>query len=292
MKSFNKSLFYIHLSVFMFGMAGLFGKLVTLPAMAVTLGRVGFSSLTLFAYLMIQRQSLALKEKSHYLRLIAAGILLAFHWTAFYHSIQVSTVAVGLLSSATFPVFTMILEPIFFHEKFKISNVLLAILALIGILLMSPLTGGESANLEGIIWGIIAGGSYACITMMNRAHMQWGYPSAIITFYEQATATVVLLVVNLISGVPAPSPRDLLLLFILGSVFTAFAHSIFINGLKNISAHTSGLISCMEPVYGIIFAFLLLGEKPELRVIIGGILVLSASVLQTIIQNRSVPDKH
>lgn len=284
----NKSLFYIHWSVFMFGMAGLFGKLVSLPAMAVTLGRVGFSSLSLFIYLKIRNQRFTLNEKQHCIRLIAAGILLAFHWSAFYYSIQVSTVAVGLLSSATFPVFTMFLEPVFFHEKFRFRNVLLALLALLGILLMSPLTGGEPANLKGIIWGIIAGGSYACITMMNRAHMQWGYPSALITFYEQSTAAAVLFFVTLLTVRVVPTPRDLFLLFILGSVFTAFAHSLFINGLKNITAHTSGLISCMEPVYGIIFAFILLGEKPELRVIIGGILILSVSVFQSLIQSRGI----
>ncbi len=91
---------------------------------------------------------------------------------------------------------------------------------------MSPLTGGEPANLKGIIWGIIAGGSYACITMMNRAHMQWGYPSALITFYEQSTAAAVLFFVTLLTVRVVPTPRDLFLLFILGSVFTAFAHSL------------------------------------------------------------------
>ena len=278
----NSRSFPIHFAVLLFGMAGLFGKLVELPAMTITLGRVGFSSLALLLYLLGTRQSLRLHSPIRLLRLILAGVLLAFHWSVFYYSIQLSSVAIGLLSSATFPVFTMFLEPLFFREPFRPRNAVYALVALAGVLLISPSLRSDNANLQGVLWGIVAGASYAVLTMLNRVHMRWGYPSAVVTFYEQATAAVALFPISLLTASASPNARDLLLLAVLGIAFTAFAHTVFIGGLKRVTAHTAGLISCMEPVYGTIFAALFLREIPAAREIAGGILILAVAVLQSI----------
>jgi len=76
--------------------------------------------------------------------------------------------------------------------------------------------------------------------------------------------------------------RDILLLIILGTVFTGISHSLFINGLKNIKTQTAGVISSLEPVYGIFFAAFLLKEIPTLREILGGIIILGTVFYSTI----------
>ena len=102
-----------------------------------------------------------------------------------------------------------------------------------------------------------------------------------ISFYEQASAAVILLPFVLKAGVK-PTPTDLGLLLFLGVVTTAAAHTLFISSLKDIPARLAGVISSLETVYGILFAWLLLGEVPRLREIIGGTVIIAAVAMENI----------
>ena len=113
MKNKNNGLLYVHLAVLLFGLSGLFGKLILLPAIIITLGRVFFSSIFLFSLLKAKKISLSLASKKEYLLFISAGAILAIHWWTFLASIQVSTVAIGTISFATFPLFVAFLSPLF-----------------------------------------------------------------------------------------------------------------------------------------------------------------------------------
>ena len=123
MKNQKKSLISIHIAVLLFGLAGLFAKWVLLPAVIIVLGRVIFSSLSLFFLLKVKRARVRLDKGRDYILMITAGIVLAVHWTTFMQSIQTSTVAVGTLTFSTFPLFVTFLEPVLFHERLKSSSV-------------------------------------------------------------------------------------------------------------------------------------------------------------------------
>ena len=99
--------------------------------------------------------------------------------------------------------------------------------------------------------------------MLNRKYVK-EYSSSVIAFYEHFVATIVLMPFLFLQK-PIFHLRDILLLLVLGTVFTGISHSLFINGLKNIKTQTAGIISSLEPVYGIIFAIFLLREIPTLR---------------------------
>ncbi|HEX3047960.1 MAG TPA: EamA family transporter, partial [Bacillota bacterium] len=58
--------------------------------------------------------------------------------------------------------------------------------------------------------------------------------------------------------------------------------SLFINGLSNVKAQTASIIASLEPVYGIIFAMILLREIPTLRVALGGVIILGSSLYATV----------
>ena len=96
----NGGLVATHIAVLLFGLVGLFAKVVALPAIILVLGRTFFSSAFLGAYLTVKRQKFALKTRGDYVLIVFAGIILAMHWTSFMQSIQVSTVAVGTLTLA------------------------------------------------------------------------------------------------------------------------------------------------------------------------------------------------
>lgn len=276
----NRRLLEIHLAVFLFGLSGLFGKLLSLPAMIIVLGRVFFSSIFLLIIIFYLRKEIKLKQRKHYFYLVVMGLILAIHWTTFFKSIQVSTVAIGLLTFSTFPVFVTFLEPYFFEEKIKLSDVVVAIFTFLGVVLVIPKFELGNNLTQGVLWGIVSGFTYAILSMLNRKYVR-EYSSSIIAFYEQFVATIVL-IPSLFLQKPVFQLKDILLLILLGTVFTGVSHSLFIKGLKNIRTQTAGIISSLEPVYGVLFAAILLKEIPTSREFLGGIIILGTVFYSTI----------
>lgn len=280
MNTRNKSLMEIHLAVFLFGVSGLFGKLLSLPSIIIVLGRVVFSSIFLLFLLLYIKKDIKLKEKKHYFYLIIMGMILAIHWTTFFQSIQVSTVAIGLLAFSTFPVFVTFLEPYFFKEHIKITNIVLSIITFLGVILVIPRFDLGNSSTQGVLWGLVSGFTYAILSILNKKYVK-EYSSAVIAFYEQFIAAIILIPFYFLQK-PVFQLNDILLLVLLGVVFTGISHLLFINGLKNIKAQTAGIISSLEPVYGIIFAVFLLSEIPSIREVLGGMVILSAVFYSTI----------
>ena len=274
MNDYRKSLFYIHLSVLLFGFSALFARWVNQPSFVITFGRVFFSSIFLFFIIKIKRQNFRLLNKKDYFLIVFAGVFLAIHWYCFIQSIQLSTVAIGTITFATFPVFVSFLEPFIFREKIKVRIVICSILMLAGIFIISSVDSLESGQrTSGVIVGLVSSLTFAVLSLLNR-YFSAKYRPEIIVFYEQASAAIVLAPLMFLFK-PAVVLADLVLLAIFGIVFTAIAHGLFVRGLRNIKASAAGIISGLEAVYSIFLAALLLGEFPHVNEIVGGLIVLS-----------------
>ena len=243
---------------------------------AITFGRVLFSSLTLGIYMLIRKQSFHVADRRDLLLLISAGVILALHWWSFLASIQLSTVAIGTITFSTFPLFVTFLEPLISHQPLKRRNVITAVVILIGVFITIPDFSFGNQMFLGALVGLISALTYAILTLMNK-NFAGKYSGTLTAFYEQSTAAIVLLPFMMRIGFH-PSPKDLALLLFLGIITTALAHTLFISSLKDIPAQLAGIISSLETVYGIIFAWLLLGEVPSLHEIIGAVIILGAVI--------------
>jgi drug/metabolite transporter (DMT)-like permease len=276
----NKSLIEIHTAVLFFGLAGLFGKLILLPALIIVLGRVIFATIFLALLSLYLKQNIKLNPKKDYFYLFLLGIILALHWWTFFQSIQVSTVAVGLLTYSTFPIFVTFLEPYFFKEKIKPSAIYLALITFLGVILVVPRFEIANNITQGVLWGMASGLTFAVLSVLNRKYVK-KYSSLVIAFYQDSAAAIVLVPFLFLMEFTITF-KDILLLILLGVCFTAIAHTLFIKGLTNVKAQTASIIACLEPVYGIVMASFILGEIPGLRIISGGMLILSATFYATI----------
>ena len=273
----RRAVFSVNIAVLLFGLAGLFAKWIHLPAIGITFGRVLFSSLALGIYLLVRKQSFRFANRRDLLFLILAGVILALHWWAFLESIQLSSVAIGTITFSSFPLFVTFLEPLLFHRKPEIRNIILAIIILIGVLITIPEFSLESRMFIGILIGMISALAYAMLTIMNKS-ITARYSGTVTAFYEQTTAAVVLFPFILRARLQ-PSASDIGLLLFLGVVTTALAHTLFISSLRSIPAQLAGICSSMETVYGILFAFIFLGEVPSVREIVGAAIIVAAVVL-------------
>ena len=282
----KQHLLYLHLSVFLFGFSALFARFIEMNSLMITFARVLFSGSFIGLLLLIKRENIKIDSRKHLLLLIAHGFVLTAHWNAFIFSIQVSTVAIGTITLATFPAFIAIIEPIVFKEKFRIINLGYAGLSLLGVGIIGFNLGGENRNyLLGIVFGLIASITCSMLVLINR-YFSRKYPAPVILFYQQGTAVFIMLPFLLIRP-PALEVNQVGLLVIYGIVFTAVAQILFIKGLERVKGVTAGLISGLEPVYAILFSLLLLSEVPRIHEIIGGIIIIFVASLVTITQNKS-----
>ena len=172
-------LWQLHMAVLLFGLSGLFGKVIHQHSLIITWGRVVFSALSLLLWLKIRGENPWAVPGRTKMALAALGALLAFHWSTFYQAIQVSTVAMGLISFSAFPLFVTFLEPLFTGKKPRGRDVVLAFVAFGGILLATPLEG-EGTLWLGALWGLLSGFSYALLGLFNQ---KWvgNFPAAMVS---------------------------------------------------------------------------------------------------------------
>lgn len=267
----------LHIAVALFGFAGLFGKWLTLSPVAIVLGR------TVIAAMALGILRIRAGERAPFdVRLAANGILLALHWVSFFAAIQVSTVAVGLLGFASFPLFTLVIERMFLARRFHRREAITALLVTAGLVLLVPELSLANPIVQGLGWGLVSGLTFAVLAVMNR---RWAMTRAAtdIAFWQNALAAAALLPFAWASpwALGAIGAREILLLVVLGLACTALAHTLFIAALANVTAHTASVIAALEPVYGIVLAWALLGEVPGPRTLAGGALIVAAAATAT-----------
>jgi len=275
----RRALLEIHLAVFLFGFPGLFGKWLAMSPFLIVLGRVFFAALALALLLAVRRQSFRISPGRDMALLVLCGLVLAVHWTMFFRSVQVSTVAVGLLSYSSFPVFTAFLEPLVSRERWDPRSLVFALLALGGVFLIVPRFEAGNAVFQGVLWGLGAGLTFAVLAVLNRRLAQ-RHSSLTVAFYQDLYATAGLLPALFILPF-RPGMRTLGLLALLGVFGTAAAHALFIKGMRYVPARTASILSALEPVYGIALAWLFLRESPSPRTLAGGALILAAALVVT-----------
>ncbi len=273
----------IHLAVFLFGFAGLFGKFLSCSPFIIVLGRTFFAAIALFVYARIfSHTKLGDFNRASFFFLILQGVLLACHWVTFFLAIQISSVAVGLVTFSSFPLFVTFMEPFFFKEPLKKRDIATALAVFAGILLVIPDVDFSNHVTLGGFYGILSGLTFAILALVNRKNAMVSDPIAV-AFYQNLFAALflmlpILVFPNLVIGPRAPALADLPLLMMLGVIFTAMAHTFFIQSLIKIRAQTASVIAGLEPVYGIILAFFLLNEIPGVRTLAGGVVIIGVTI--------------
>lgn len=280
-QSATLGLLSINLAVLLFGLAGVLGKLSGLAAPDIVFGRVLIAGGALLGIGLLRRDGLLVRSRRDVALLVAQGVVLAIHWTAFFQSILVSSVAIALLSYSTFPLFTVAIEFWGLKEKVRPAEVAGALLVLPGVALLVPSANVANRVTLGILWGILAGLTFAVLSVVNRRLSQ-RYDSRMVSAYQDGVAALVLTPFVLTRPLPDLQPGTIIVLLTLGLACTALAHTMFIAGLRSVATPLASLFASLEPVWGIALGVGLLGEVPTTREMIGGVIVLGALVLPVV----------
>ncbi len=281
----KKALLQLHLAVFLAGFTAILGVFIKLNEGLLVWYRLLITVVTLFILLYIKKQlqKIALKDV---LKIFGVGAIVAVHWVAFYGSVKYANVSVALVCFSAAGFFTSLLEPLILKKRVVFIEVVLGLLAIAGIYIIFDF---HPQYKLGIAFGIISAVGIALFPIFNKEFVKRFTPQTV-TLYELGGGLIALtiLVPFYLMQFPAayyfPTSSDWIWLLVLAWFCTVLSFDLQLNALKKISAFTANLTYNLEPVYGIIMAFIFFKENEQLnyQFYIGVGLILLAVVLQMI----------
>ncbi len=283
-----RSYLHFHVIVFIWGFTAVLGALISIGAVALVWYRMLLASLVIFGYIKYMGISMKVKKKTA-LGFIIAGIVIAMHWLTFFGAIKIANVSITLAIMSSGAFFTSILEPIFYKRKVIWYEIFFGLLVICGLYLIFEV---ETRYTEGIIVALISAFLSSVFTLINGKFAQTYRPS-VISVYELSAGVGFVTLYLLFSGgfnsdffqLPA---MDWFYILILATICTAYAFIASVKVMKHLSPYTIMLTVNMEPVYGILLAFVILGNVEQMNTgfYYGALLILSTVVLNGIFKTR------
>ena len=261
----KKALIQLHIAVFLAGFTGILGKLIELNEGLLVWYRMLITVITLAVILGFQKEIKKLPWIDA-LKVVGVGGVIALHWVTFYGSIKYSNVSIALVCFSSIGFFTAIFEPLMLKRRFEWRELALGLLCIAGIYLIFNFNPQYKT---GIIIGLISALLAVCFSILNKSFVA-RIPVKTITFYEMGGGWLVLtlLMPFYIKLFPTdyifPTFNDWIWLLILAWLCTVWAVMLQLSSLKKLSTFTSNLTYNLEPIYGILLAFILFKENENL----------------------------
>ena len=258
----KKAFLQLHIAVFLAGFTAILGKLITLNEGLLVWYRLLLTVLILGA-VMFYRKQLERVSYKDFLKIAGVGSIIAIHWVTFYGSVKYANVSVALVCFSATGFFTALFEPLFLRKPIVLAELLLGMLAISGIYIIFDF---HPQYKVGIMFGIISAMGSALFPIFNK-QLLFRFSPRILTLYELGSGLLVLslLLPFYLSHYTAtyylPTVTDWAWLLILAVLCTVISFDLQLNALKKISAFTANLTYNLEPVYGIILAFIFFQEN-------------------------------
>ena len=280
----KKAFIQLHIAVLLAGLTGILGKLISLNAGLLVWYRLLLTAPSLWLLALVRRQSVRIGRRDLW-RIFGIGSIAALHWVAFYASIKYSNVSVGLLCFSAVGFFTAFLEPLILRHRVDIMELFLGLLVIAGIFCIFQV---DPHYKTGILIGLVSSLLGSLFPVLNKRILR-RVPSETVTLYELSggflalTALMPLYLYLFPSPTLLPGLGDWVWLLILAWACTVLAFNLSMAALNKISAFTVNLSYNLEPVYGILLAFLLFREDKYMNsgFYVGMALILLSIVLQT-----------
>jgi len=287
----RKDYLTLHFLVVIWGFTAILGLLIEIPSVEIVFYRTLIAAIGLFVLLKILGRPITIHIPKHFWYILGTGSLIAAHWILFFLSARISNASVCLAGMATCSLWTSLIEPLSQRRKIVGFEVVLSIIAFIGIWVIFNV---EYDYFLGILTAVLSAFLSAVFTVINGRFIKT-YDPYVITFYEMVGACVtVALFFPVYSSffvdhlVLDPSPMDWLYLSILAMVCTVYAYSVSVLLMKRLSAFSINLVVNLEPVYGIILALIIFGESEEMSLgfYLGTVLILFSVLLYPVLNRR------
>ncbi|MBB1282899.1 EamA family transporter [Flavisolibacter sp. BT320] len=258
----KKALLQLHTAVFLWGFTGVLGRAITLDSTMLVWWRLLITMVSLWVLYLVLGKARKMEWKGA-LKIALIGTVLALHWVCFYASIKLANVTIALTCLSTTALIAALIEPLILKKRFDAFEIFLGLFAIAGILIIYNTHIQFST---GIVVGLLSSFFTVLVSVLNKSIVDKHNPENI-TLYQLTGGFLGLTILLPLFQVffpekwAAPTPWDWLWLVVLSWLCTILTFFLYIRALKKVSAFTMNLTLTLEPLYGIILAFLLYQEN-------------------------------
>ncbi|MES2574312.1 MAG: DMT family transporter [Bacteroidota bacterium] len=277
----------LHLIVFIWGFTAVLGALITINADVLVWYRMLFAGLFLLLFIVSKKKSFIVPPKELF-KLLFVGFLIAVHWITFFEAIHISNVSITLAVFSLGAFFASLLEPLFYGRKVLWYEVLFGLIIIGGLGIILKV---EINYFEGMMYALVSIIIGVLFTLINGKLIE-KHESSVITFYEFIAGVIFISIYFLFENKFTAdffvlTTNDWVLLLILSSVCTAFAFTASVKVMQQLSPYTVMLTTSLEPVYGIILAYFILGEKEKMsfEFYLGALLIVITVILNGVVKH-------
>ena len=263
-----KDYFLLHFIVLIWGFTSILGLLISLPALELVFYRTLLAAVGV-GLVMVWRKQKMLVPSAQLIKIAGVGVLISLHWIFFFWSAKVSTASVCLAGMATTSLWTAFVDPIINRTKIKWYEVALGLFVISGLVVIFQF---ESGYWLGLSLALLSAFLSALFSVFN-AKLTFRHTPYQITLYEMAAASLFALFFMPIyseflnDGAPIQwqwKGLDWVWMLVLSGICTVYAFSVSVELMKRVSVFTINLTINLEPVYGILLAVLVFGEKEKM----------------------------
>lgn len=275
-----KNLSGLLLATLFISTSGVLGKYIAMPSEVIVWFRSVIAMVILYVFCRFKKIDLTIQSKKHLFPFLMGGIFMGAHWITYFYALKLSNVAIGMLSLYTFPVMIAFLEPLFLKIKFNPIHIVLGLMVLLGLYILAPDFDIKNTQVQGVLFGLLSALCYSVRILILKQYVQQ-YNGVMLMFYQVVIITITLVPVLFFMDV-SEFQEQLPYLLLLALLTTAIGHSLMVHSLQFFSASTASIISSIQPVFGILLAFIFLNEIPTWNTFIGGSLILATVIIESI----------
>jgi drug/metabolite transporter (DMT)-like permease len=270
-----EALLAINIAAVVFGTTALYGKMDVAAVWIVAMrGLFSLPALALFAF---ARGELAVPPRTILKPLCISGLLLTLHWVSFFVAVQLAGVAVATVTFAAYPLFTLLLQVINRTRALRLLELGAATCIVLAVAMITNMPGGGNI-LFGALSGLASAALFAFFGISGQKASH-ACPTTVISIIQNGTVFCVLFPFLFFAS-PAPTqPQQWFWLFLLGLVATALMHQLYLFSLKRLSATVCSGFVALEPVYAIVLAGYLFGDRITPLVGVSAALIVAASLI-------------
>ena len=285
-----KNYLLLHLIVLIWGFTAILGALISLDAIPLVWYRMSLAVVFIVLYFVIKKKSFK-TDRIGIGKFFLTGVVIALHWIFFFKAIKVSNVSVALVTMSTGAFFVSLIESLFFKRRINKLEIVLGLIVILGLYIIFNF---ESQYRLGIFYALISSLLSAIFSVLNGLFIK-KYAASTISLYQLFFGVVFITAyLFFMNGFSISffkiSKLDWLYLLILSSFCTAYAFIASVKVMKYLSPYTVVLTLNLEPVYAILLALFIFGEKEKMNIefYFGAFIVLFVVLVNGIIKNKTV----
>jgi len=277
-----------------FGFAGIFFLFVKDMATGpVVFYQFLFGFLALAVYLAVTGKISGIRLKGKRKALLLLGIWQAGVMLSYYTAVSFINVSISVLLLYTAPFYVLLIAPILLKEKPSKKSLAALIISLVGVVivvgpenLVSGSSDGGSGYMLGVLMGLFSGFFYACIIMTSR-YLRDEY-SGLEQLFISTCVTLAVLIPFVRQASATSMIQNLPVLLFLGVMITSVGSILYFTGLVHVKAQNASIISLLEPVSAIFFAYIIFKDPVSTKTILGCILILLSSLLVSLEDEKEI----